>query len=1182
MKGIILSIITLLVSTFSLAQTTTENFIQTKTYLEPVKDSSLTAKQSRIIEYFDGLGKTKQIINVKSTPLGKDLVTIIPYDDFGRQVDNWLPVPLNSLGGAIQDGIQGAVQTYHNDSRPFSHTNLETSPLDRTLSQVRPGTIWQTHPVQFKYEANEDGEVKKYISSTNWVNNETSSDVIESGFYPAGKLYKNSVIDEDENKTIEYKNSKGQVILIKKIISPTESANTYYVYNEYDQLVFVIPPKASIVADVNSVLSQLCYQYKYDNKNRLIEKQLPGKGKEYMVYDKADRLILYQDTNLKEKQNKWLITKYDQLGRVAYTGFLNGGDRIDRQNDINNLVITETRSTTGFTSNGITVYYTQNYFNNEIPTILSVNYYDVYPQYDFNPTFPADILGQPTLTEAIDNKGFSTIGLPVMNLVKNIEDDNWTKKYIYYNKKGQLIRSYSINHLGGRTQIDSKLDFTGAVQQTVTWHKRLNADPDKVITENFTYDHQNRLLTHTHQVDNNSVEYLAQNKYDELSQIESKKVGGTSPNAPLQQINYQYNIRGWMTKINDPSNLGGKLFGYEMKFTNPVNSNIAPGKFNSNITEIDWKISSEDVLKRYNYEYDNLNRLKNAFYKEPTTGNNNFFDEYMTYDLNGNIETLKRTAPLVFSPTATTVDDLEYKYTGNRLTKVIENALNDAGYEGGNNIIDYDPNGNMTTMKDKGIYEIDYNYINLPSTFSITQNDPFGTSISFFLNYLYRADGTKVRKTYTTGGGKGQPTVNKMTDYLDGFQYNGTESIAPCPWCRTEFAYEEQAFKGPILDPEITKGWTLGFVSTAEGFYSFTEKRYIYQYRDHLGNVRVSYAKNNEGAVEITGTNNYYAFGANHIGGVKSLLGGYQNYKYNGKELQESGMYDYGARFYMADLGRWGVVDPLAESYRRHSPYNYTVNNPINFTDPDGRWVRGAGFWNNLTKSDARIYAEQWSEKLGSGFYNVAVNKGDNGTWKVSSHTLNVSYTDSFNSKGYINTLAVGYSEGGGLGTRPSAINPWGPTIGSVPESRGKSDIQMLVSENPLVQGAAIDLLTAGTGKVIRGLLQSEKEAVRVGHLTPWAEMVKEERRAFQHSYKKAAELDLPVWHEKEADILQELFNNKVSNIREAGANSFFKSNEWVRGVRTTVNRTEPIIGGEKYYYYETIQGKFVSAGKMP
>ncbi|MGU3376958.1 RHS repeat domain-containing protein [Chryseobacterium sp. M5A1_1a] len=141
---------------------------------------------------------------------------------------------------------------------------------------------------------------------------------------------------------------------------------------------------------------------------------------------------------------------------------------------------------------------------------------------------------------------------------------------------------------------------------------------------------------------------------------------------------------------------------------------------------------------------------------------------------------------------------------------------------------------------------------------------------------------------------------------------------------------------------------------------------YIYQYRDHLGNVRVSFGRNNIGVLEITDANDYYPFGMNHLktGNAFFGVGSYKNHKYNGKELQETGMYDYGTRMYMSDLGRWGVVDPLAEKMTRHSPYNYAFNNPIRFIDPDGRqgtdWIRKDGKW----QYDANVTTVEQAQKM--------------------------------------------------------------------------------------------------------------------------------------------------------------------------------------------------------------------------
>jgi len=69
------------------------------------------------------------------------------------------------------------------------------------------------------------------------------------------------------------------------------------------------------------------------------------------------------------------------------------------------------------------------------------------------------------------------------------------------------------------------------------------------------------------------------------------------------------------------------------------------------------------------------------------------------------------------------------------------------------------------------------------------------------------------------------------------------------------------------------------------------------------------------------------------------------NYKFGGKELQETGFYDFGARMLMPDLGRWFNIDSLAELRPDLTPFRYAFNNPISFTDPNGMYEGGGGDW---------------------------------------------------------------------------------------------------------------------------------------------------------------------------------------------------------------------------------------------
>ncbi|HCM34218.1 DUF6443 domain-containing protein [Chryseobacterium sp.] len=926
-----LAILGLIVSGVSHAQSTNENYVQSTACID-----DNCSKKVETITYYDGLGRPKQIIGVKVTPTGKDLVTPITYDGYGRKVMDILPVPVPTQNKMIHSGItdENPANTYYGVGNAYAEKELEKSPLGRILQQGQAGDAWKLgggHTATYKYEVNTGNEVKKFGTTTipntvGGISNTVSELFVAagSGFYDAGSLYKNTVSDEDGIPVIRFENDRGQTLLIRRT-DGTQNIDTYYVYNEYNQKAFVIPAKAIQQIEQNNnvitkpILDELCYQYRYDGQDREVEKKLPGKDWEFTVYDKQDRVVLTQDGPLRVGVNNfngkgWIFTKYDELGRIAYTGFFsNTATRQVMQNAINSMSSNpynnESRSTDFFSLQGINVYYNKKAFPTGSMTLLTVNYYDTYPLEA--PAVPSTILGQYTLPQGLsDTDNISTNGLLTATYVKNIEDNNWTKTYSYYDTTGQLISTKTTNHLGGYTNRELKLDYTGQVKESYTYHKKSVPDTEVVIKERFIYDDQQRLLKQYHQVDTKPEELLAENFYNEIGELINKKTGNTT-GVPLQSIDQTYNIRGWLTKVNDPGNLNGKLFAYEVKYHNPAYSNVSPAKYNGNIAEIDWASANDGKLKRYNYQYDALNRLKNGIYAEPNTTvpRNNSFNESISYDLNGNIIKLKRSR-FVDGVGVQLMDDLSYAYTGNRLNMVTDASGNHMGYPDlSGNPISYDSNGNMTNHIDKGMLQIDYNYLNLPNYIKFEKeyvtHDMQGLS-NINTRYLYNAAGSKLRKTYTYGTGRTNMETTSTTDYLGDFQYTRDD---------------------------------LSFVPTSEGYYDFKQNKYIYNYTDQVGNVRLAYYKGANGEVVIDRTTDYYPFGLEFGGDLSTANSLTPDYRYSsqGQEQQtETGWSSYKWRNYDSTLGRFFNVDPLAEDYNTWSTYTFSGNRVVDARELEG------------------------------------------------------------------------------------------------------------------------------------------------------------------------------------------------------------------------------------------------------
>jgi RHS repeat-associated protein len=201
-------------------------------------------------------------------------------------------------------------------------------------------------------------------------------------------------------------------------------------------------------------------------------------------------------------------------------------------------------------------------------------------------------------------------------------------------------------------------------------------------------------------------------------------------------------------------------------------------------------------------------------------------------------------------------------------------------------------------------FDIEYNLLNLPYT--VKQNNELKAT------YAYLADGTKAKVSAPPASGGS----NMSKACPDGFDYLGSLVFKCENNART---LESTSFGGGRIN-KTTNGYDINYFIT-----------------DHLGSTRA--IVDNTGSIKEQ--KDYYAFGMEHEN--PNLMTSTNRWGFSGKEKQTTAninYLDFGARMYDEFLGRWFVQDPLAEKYYSWSSYNYCMNSPLKYVDPDGKEIK--------------------------------------------------------------------------------------------------------------------------------------------------------------------------------------------------------------------------------------------------
>lgn len=799
----------------------------------------------QITNYVDGLGRPLQTVAKKAHESGRDIIQHHVYDNRGREVYQYQPFikPPETSYGLFVPNVNTRMRQFYDangpDEEPYSRSDFEQAPSSRIIKQLAPGTSWvgSNRGKTLSYGVNQAGEVRKWLIGA-------AADAVPTtvNTYAAGALYITSVTDEDGRVSIEYKDKLGLLVMKKSQaetgVSPAGHngfACTYYVYDDMQRLRYVIPPKA--IATVNgtwdlSQVPELCYSYYYDTRGRLVEKKIPGKEIEYFVFDKKDRQVLYQDGKMRASDYGWLFTIYDALDRPICTGLYEGGgeDREAMQNYIYDGFSYPTPNL---------FYYLKNYdLYHEYPgslyfsKILSYIYYDNYEEltpFNFDATQFNGVTLPPDNTVVPSTLSIATRGLATGSKVRVLDPDNsaeqWLSSVNYYDDKGRLIQTQSENIKGGLDISSNIYYFQGMLWKNILRHQNPNAQPidgsiDPAHTEYRIVTTTNRNLlpeggndmpgTITQKIDNGIEYQFGEYHYDHLGRLVNKLT-------PAANTAQHYNMRGFLNQIqvanfNNPSN---EIHIFEENLY--YDKGFASKLYNGNIAGITWRKAGEGTaLEAYGYNYDMLNRLKHAEYRQDKTGvgwinyEYNYTAANISYDLNGNISGMKQWGPNS-SPGSPPIliDELAYGYASNtnqlaRVHDYVSPATTQPLPDFKNHVqshqeYDYDENGNMVSDANKDA-AIDYNYLNKPEKVSV--------NLKGNITYVYDATGTRLQKRVYDKN----TNVTDIYDYIGNFVYKNDT---------LQYILNGEGRTRPVVNPQQE-----------------TKFKYDYFVKDHLGNVR--------------------------------------------------------------------------------------------------------------------------------------------------------------------------------------------------------------------------------------------------------------------------------------------------------------------------------------------------------